>query len=128
MVLVVLLIGALFAGYVVKAHRATAEEQPVAAAEPPAPMPEAPPAQAAQSVSATITAIVPAETFVHLDSHGRPVEAMTNTGTRPAPTDHFFVEQDGAVHAADSATVAQVLDWPDGVDWTQPGRWHTRRG
>jgi len=124
-VLFALLVSALLAGYLAKAHWAAAEA-PTTIAEHPAPAAPAPQpaAQAGQTASATITAVVPPQTFVRLDSHGQPAEAMTNTGHPPAAGDHFFVKGDGAARPADPATVAAILDGRPGGDWTESGRWH----
>ncbi len=121
LVIVLLLAGA--AGATANALRASAGEPttpaPAAAAEQPAA------SARGDSASVTLTAVVPAETFVHLDGHGRPYEAMTNSGARPSPGDHFFVERDGAATGpVANATIADVLDRAPQGDWSQAGRWH----
>ena len=123
--LTVLVLGALVAACVMKAHQAAAQDGPPPAAQSPAPQRQAPaPAAAADSASAPISVIIPPETFVHVDADDEPVEAMTNTGLRPTPGDRFFVERAAGVHAADQVTVALVLDRVRDADWTRPGRWH----
>jgi hypothetical protein len=122
---VVVIIGVLGAVYAVRSHGAAADEGRIAAAQ----VDSAPaqPATGSQQASVTLTAFVPAETFVHVDDDGRPVEAMTNTGVRPAPGDRFFVETHGSVRPAEQAVVTSVLRLSAGSapgDWARPGRWN----
>jgi hypothetical protein len=75
------------------------------------------------SASAQVTAMIPPRTFVHLDKHGEPVEAMTNSGQRPSPTDQFFLSGDGPTRPLDPTLVPDVLRRSAAGDWSQAGRY-----
>lgn len=70
-----------------------------------------------------ITVAIPARTFVHLDSSGRPVEAMTNTGRPPQSSDQFFVDSGGLATPATEPVKAAVIRMATGA-WLPPGAWH----
>jgi hypothetical protein len=89
----------------------------------PTPSPVAP-AQASGGSSATISVVIPARTFVHLDGDRRPVEAMTNTGHHPQPTDQFCVEENGTNTPASAAVARTVVAESGSGDWSTPGAWH----
>jgi hypothetical protein len=93
----------------------------------PAPTPTEAPTSAPErtAASAMVTAFIPARTFVHVDAAGDVTDAMTNSGRAPAPTDQFFVSEDGPARPLDAATATAVVASASGVDWSEAGRWHS---
>jgi hypothetical protein len=81
---------------------------------------EAPPA--AGPGQTVVSFVVPARTFVRVDTGGRPVAAMTNTGCAPSATDAVVVV-DAAGRARSGSTVA-VDDVAWTGDWSRAGEWH----
>ncbi|WP_182377020.1 hypothetical protein [Nocardioides sp. WS12] len=71
-----------------------------------------------------LSATIPRTVVIRLDTHGRPVSAMTNTGAPPVGDEQIHAVQHGIQVPVPKALVHRIRTHRYSGDWSRAGDWH----
>ncbi|KRA29473.1 hypothetical protein ASD81_21060 [Nocardioides sp. Root614] len=78
----------------------------------------------ATAAGGNLSATIPRAVVIRLDTHGRPVSVMTNTGARPVGDEEIHASRQGAQVAVSNGLLQRIRTHVFEGDWSRPGEWH----